>query len=51
MSAATRSVIMLDGSRLSRRHVVQIARGEAIVGLAPEQLKRVQRTADFLADQ
>ena len=49
--AATKNVILLDGSRLSRRQVVSIARGEALIGLAPDQLKRVQRTADFLADQ
>jgi histidine ammonia-lyase len=51
MSGETRNVILLDGSHLSRKHVAQIARGEALIGLAPEQLKRVQRTADFLADQ
>ena len=51
MSAATKNVVMLDGSHLSRKQVVAIARGEAMIGLAPEQLKRVQRTADFLADQ
>jgi len=51
MSATTKNVILLDGSRLTRKQVVAIARGEALIGLAPEQLKRVQRTADFLADQ
>ena len=49
--ASTKNVILLDGSRLTRRQVVSIARGDALVGLAPDQLKRVQRTADFLADQ
>jgi histidine ammonia-lyase len=51
MSAQTRHVILLDGSRLTRSQVVAIAHERAMVGLAPEQLTRVQRTADFLADQ
>ncbi len=51
MSAETRHVILLDGSHLSRQQVAQIARGDALIGLAPEQLKCVQRTADFLAEQ
>ena len=51
MSQPTRHVILLDGSHLTRKQVAQIARGDAIIGLAPEQLKRVQRTADFLAAQ
>ena len=51
MSAETRHVVLLDGSRLTRAQVAQIARGEAIVGLDPAQLAQVQRTADFLADQ
>src|SRR5471030_2418888 len=51
MSAQTRHVIQLDGARLTRSQVVAIAHERAMIGLAPEQLKRVQRTADFLADQ
>jgi histidine ammonia-lyase len=51
MSAETRHVIPLDGTQLTRRQVVAIARGGAIVGLASNQLDHVQRTADFLADQ
>jgi histidine ammonia-lyase len=51
MSHATRHVILLNGSKLTRAQVVQIARGEAIIGLAPDQLARVQRTADFLREQ
>src|SRR3954468_3331300 len=51
MSQPTRHVILLDGSHLTRKQVAMIARGDAIIGLAPEQLKRVQRTADFLAAQ
>jgi histidine ammonia-lyase len=47
----TRSVIMLDGARLTRQNVAAIADGRALIGLAPEQLTRVQRTADFLAAQ
>jgi histidine ammonia-lyase len=47
----TRHVILLDGSKLTRAQVAQIARGDAIVGLAPDQLAKVQRTADFLAEQ
>ena len=51
MSAETRHVVLLDGSRLTRHQVAAIARGHSLIGLAPEQLKRVQRTADFLAAQ
>jgi histidine ammonia-lyase len=51
VSAATRHVILLDGSQLTRRQVVQVASGEALIGLAPDQLARVQRTADFLSAQ
>jgi histidine ammonia-lyase len=46
MSAA----ITLDGNSLIRDHVAAIANG-APVTLDGEQLKKVQRTADFLADQ
>jgi histidine ammonia-lyase len=46
MSAA----IILDGNSLIRDHVAAIANG-APVTLDGEQLKKVQRTADFLADQ
>ena len=51
MNQETRHVVLLDGSRLTRQQVAQIARGEAIVGLAPDQLAKVQRAADFLAEQ
>ena len=51
MSAETRHVVLLDGSRLTRPQVAQIARGDAIVGLDPARLAQVQRTADFLAEQ
>jgi histidine ammonia-lyase len=51
MSAETRHVVLLDGSHLTRQQVAQIARGDAILGLAPDQLAKVQRTADFLAEQ
>ncbi|MBU6198892.1 MAG: aromatic amino acid lyase [Xanthomonadaceae bacterium] len=51
MSDETRHVVLLDGSRLTRHQVAQIARGEAIIGLDPSQLAQVQRTADFLAEQ
>jgi histidine ammonia-lyase len=43
--------ITLDGSSLTRAHVVAIARGGAQVALDPVQLARVQATADFLADK
>ena len=46
MSAA----ITLDGNSLIRDHVAAIANGASIT-LDGEQLKKVQRTADFLADQ
>jgi len=51
VSVQTRAVVMLDGSRLSRKNVAHIARGEALIGLAPEAMARVQRAADFLKDQ
>ena len=44
------SSITLDGSSLIRDHVVAIANG-ARVALDAGQLQKVQRTADFLADQ
>src|SRR5262249_40197433 len=44
------SPITLDGHSLIRDHVVAIANG-ARVALDAEQLKKVQRTADFLAEQ
>jgi histidine ammonia-lyase len=47
----TRNVIQLDGTHLTRQHVMAIARGRAMIALAPQQLDHVQRTADFLADQ
>ncbi|MBS0569125.1 MAG: aromatic amino acid lyase [Proteobacteria bacterium] len=51
MSGETRHVILLNGGKLTRAQVVQIACGDAIIGLAPDQLTRVQRTADFLSEQ
>jgi histidine ammonia-lyase len=51
MSAETKNVILLDGASLTRQQVGAIATGQAMIGLAPDQLKRVQRTADFLAAQ
>ena len=51
MSAQTRHVILLDGAQLTRPQVGAIATGKALIGLSPDQLKRVQRTADFLAAQ
>ncbi len=44
------SPITLDGNSLIRDHVAAIANGASIT-LDGEQLKKVQRTADFLADQ
>ena len=43
-------VITLDGNSLIREHVVAIADG-ASIALDAGQLHKVQRTADFLADQ
>ncbi len=51
MSGVTKQVVTLDGSGLTREQVVAVAKGRAIIGLAPKQLQHVQRTADFLADQ
>jgi len=51
VSRKASNVIGLDGASLTRAQVAAIARGEAAITLAPEQLGRVQRTADFLADQ
>lgn len=42
--------VVLDGLSLSRDQVLMIARGTP-VSLAPGALKRVQRAADFLAEQ
>jgi histidine ammonia-lyase len=42
--------ITLDGNSLIREHVVAIANG-AQIALDPQQLEKVQRTADFLAEQ
>src|SRR5215475_2536220 len=44
------SPITLDGNSLIREHVVAIANGARVV-LDAGQLRKVQRTADFLADQ
>ncbi len=43
--------IRLDGRSLTRAQVVQVARHGAGVELCPEQLKLVQRAADFLSEQ
>src|SRR5690349_8648738 len=43
--------ILLTGSDLTRAQVCAVARGEAKVTLDAQQLARVQRTADFLADK
>lgn len=43
-------VIHLDGGSLTRAQVVAVARGAAVT-LDAAQLERVQRTADFLAEQ
>ncbi|MGH8042478.1 MAG: HAL/PAL/TAL family ammonia-lyase, partial [Rudaea sp.] len=51
MSAETRHVILLDGSKLTRDQVAAIATGKSLIGLDAKQLDRVQRTADFLAEQ
>jgi len=50
MTATTRTIV-LNGSTLTRDEVCAIARREAQVALDPAQLPRVQRTADFLAEQ
>lgn len=47
----TQDSIILDGSSLTRRQLVAVARGGASVTLAPEQLAQVQRAADFLAEK
>jgi len=46
----TMQTILLDGHRLTRAQVAAIARG-ARVALDANQLERVRRTADFLADK
>ena len=43
--------ISLTGSDLTREQVCAVARGAARVALDAQQLTRVQRTADFLADK
>ncbi|MDL1870300.1 aromatic amino acid lyase [Gammaproteobacteria bacterium PRO6] len=43
--------ITLDGHHLTREQLVAIARGGVRVRLDPDQLARVQRAADFLADK
>jgi len=43
--------ILLDGSSLTRTQLVAVARRGAPVALDQDQLKRVQRAADFLADK
>ena len=43
--------ILLNGSSLTRAQLVAVARRGASVALDQEQLKRVQRAADFLADK
>jgi len=44
------SPVHLDGASLSRQQVIAVARGASVL-LDPAQLLRVQRTADFLAEQ
>lgn len=44
------STVHLDGASLSRQQVIAVARGASVL-LDPAQLLRVQRTADFLAEQ
>src|SRR5579859_4661656 len=51
MPSTTRAVVLLNGSHLTRKQVAHIARGEALIGLAPEAMTRVQRAADFLSAQ
>ncbi|HAI60139.1 MAG TPA: histidine ammonia-lyase, partial [Xanthomonadaceae bacterium] len=46
----THDSVPLDGASLTREQVVAVARG-AGVALDAAQLQRVQRTADFLAEQ
>ncbi|MBS0581694.1 MAG: aromatic amino acid lyase, partial [Proteobacteria bacterium] len=43
--------IHLDGSSLTRVQLVAIAKTGCKVELDPAQLAKVQRTADFLAEQ
>ncbi|MGN6706425.1 MAG: HAL/PAL/TAL family ammonia-lyase [Rhodanobacter sp.] len=43
--------ILLDGSSLTRAQLVAVARRGVPVALDQDQLKRVQRAADFLADK
>ena len=43
--------ITLDGNSLTRKQLVAVARGGASVELDPNQLARVQRAADFLAEK
>jgi histidine ammonia-lyase len=45
------SAIRLDGASLTRADVLAVARGDAGVELDAKQLLRVQRAADFLAEQ
>ena len=42
---------MLDGNSLTRTQVAAIARVQASIALDAAQLEKVQRTADFLAEQ
>lgn len=45
------TTVRLDGASLTRAQVVAVARDGARVELDPAQLQRVQRAADFLAEQ
>src|SRR5258708_7835188 len=47
----TAQSILLDGNSLTREQLVAIARGGLKVELETSQLTKVQRTADFLAEQ
>ncbi len=51
MTSTTQEIILLDGRSLKREQVAAVARGTARIDLDPDQLKRVERTATFLADQ
>ena len=50
MSAVIRTIV-LDGTSLTREQVAAAARGGVRLELAEQQLRKVQATADFLADK
>jgi histidine ammonia-lyase len=47
----TSATVTLDGASLTRAQVAEVARGDSKIALDTRQLERVQRTADFLAEQ